>query len=301
MEFKQVECFIAVARKKSFSKAADMLFMSQPAITSNVQKLEKELGVTLIDRKSKNISLTDAGKIYYRYAVEMINISAQAEYSLCEYKESMEGVLEICASTIPGQYLLPYIVKAFKEAYPRVLFSIRHKDSKEAVEEILSGRINFGFIGAKFSSETLEYIDFYDDRLVLISSPKKMFATDFVSIKSLMGEDIVLREEGSGTRLLIENALRKKKLDISIFRSQTIDDSLEAIKKMVELNVGISFVSDVAVRNEVAAGKLKKYEIEDLDFNRHFSLVYCNNRCLSPIEEKFKDFVASWKWSEMDV
>jgi DNA-binding transcriptional LysR family regulator len=287
-------------KKRVFSKAADMLFMSQPAVSSNIQKLEKELGIILIDRKSKNIALTEAGKIYYRYAVEITNICAQAEYSLSEYKENIEGMLEICASTIPEQYLLPYIVKAFKEAYPKVLFSIRHKDSREVAEEVLSGRINFGFIGAKYSSENLEYIDFYDDRLVLITSPEKNFTTEFVSIKSLMGEDIVLREEGSGTRLLIERALRKKKLDMSIFRSQTINESLEAIKKLVELNIGISFVSDVAVRDEVASGKLKKYGIEDLDLNRKFSLVYCNNRCLSPIEEKFKDFVASWKWNDID-
>lgn len=296
MEFKQVESFVAVARKKSFSKAADALFMSQPAITSNIQKLERELGIILVNRKSKNITLTEGGKIFYRYAVEIINICAQAEYSLSEYKRNIKGTMEIYASTIPEQYLLPYIVKAFKEVYPLVLFSIRHKDSKEVVEEILSGRINFGFTGAKYSSETLEYIDFYDDRLVLITSPEKRFTTDSVSIKSLIGEDIVLREEGSGTRLLIENALKEKNLDINMFRSQTINDSLEAIKKMVALGVGISFVSEVAVKSEVASGQLNKYEIEDLELNRHFSLVYCNNRCLSPLEEKFKDFVAAWKW-----
>lgn len=295
MEFKQVESFVAVARKKSFSKAADALFMSQPAITSNVQKLERELGITLINRKSKNITLTEGGKIFYRYAVEIINLCAQAEYSLGEYKENIKGMLEIYASTIPGQYLLPYIVKAFKEAYPLVLFSIRHKDSKEVVEEILSGRINFGFVGAKYSSEALEYIDFYDDRLVLITSPEKKFNTDSVSIQSLRGEDIVLREEGSGTRHLIESALKKEGLDMDMFRSQTINDSLETIKKMVALGIGISFVSEVAVRSEVASGQLNKYEIEDLDLKRQFSLVYCNNRCLSPIEEKFKDFVATWK------
>lgn len=296
MEFRQVESFAAVVRKKSFSKAADALFMSQPAITSNIQKLEKELGITLINRKSKSITLTEGGKIFYRYAVEMINICAKAEHSLSEYKKNIEGVLEICTSTIPEQYLLPYIVKAFKEAYPQVLFSIRHKDSKEVAEEILSGRINFGFIGAKYSSEDLEYIDFFDDKLVLITSPEKSITTDSVSINSLIGEDIVLREEGSGTRLLIENALREKKLDINMFRSQTINDSLEAIKKMVALNVGISFVSNIAVVHEVASGQLKQYEIEDLNLNRHFSLVYCNNRCLSPLEEKFKEFVAAWKW-----
>lgn len=301
MEFKQVESFVEVTRKKSFSKAADVLFMSQPAVTSNIQKLERELGITLINRKSKNVTLTEGGKIFYRYALEIINICAQAEHSLGEYKKNIKGVLEICASTIPEQYLLPYIIKAFKEAYPQVFFSIRHKDSKEVVEEILAGRINFGLIGAKYPAEALEYTDFYKDRLVLITSPEKKITTDYVGIESLMGEDLVLREEGSGTRFLIESALKEKKLDLKMFRSQTINDSLEAIKKMVELNIGISFISEVAVRSEVALGQLKKYEVRDLNLDRHFSLVYCNNRCLSPIEEKFKDFVVAWKWDGIDI
>lgn len=300
MEFKQVESFVAVAQKKSFSKAAEILFMSQPAVTSNVQKLESELGVTLINRKSKNFSLTEGGILFYRYAVELINICAKAEHSLCEYKKNIEGMLEIYASTIPAQHLLPHIVKAFREAYPRVAFSIHHKASREVTEEILSGRINMGFVGARYPSDSLEYIDFYDDRLVLIASPEKNFAADSVSIKNLMGEDIVLREDGSGTRLIIENALKENRLDMTFFRSQTINDSLEAIKKMVALNVGISLVSGVAVKREVASGELKQYEIRDLDLSRHFSLVYSNKRCLSPVEERFKDFVSTLKWDDIE-
>ena len=131
--------------------------------------------------------------------------------------------------------------------------------------------------------------------MVLIASPQKKFDSDSVSIKSLVGENILLREEGSGTRLLLENALKEKELDMSMFKSQIINDSLEAIKKMVELDVGISLVSDIAVKREVESGQLKQYEISDLELKRSFSLVYSNNRCLSPIEEKFKDFVSNWK------
>ncbi len=287
MEFNQVKIFVEVARNKSFSKAAEILFVSQPAVTSNIQKLESELGVTLIDRKTKNISLTEGGKLFYRYAVELLNIYAVAELSLSEYKKNIEGTLEICASTIPGQYLLPGIIKGFLEAYPSVQFTIRHKDSGEVFDEILSGRINFGFVGAKHPSEALEYIDIYDDKMVLITSPQKDFAKDSVSIKSLAGETILLREEGSGTRLLLENALKKQKMDVTVFKPQIINDSLEAIKRMVALDIGISIMSEIAVKNEVASGQLIKYEIRDLELKRSFSLVYCNNRCLSPLEEKF--------------
>ena len=301
MEFKQVECFVAVARKCSFSKAADVLFLSQPAITSNIQKLEKELGIILFDRRNRNTTLTKGGEEFFPHALEILNARDKAKMALDPDNKKIEGVLEICASTIPEQYLLPHIIKAFKEAYPQVLFSIRHKDSKEVAEEILVGKTNFGFIGAKYPNEGIKYIDFFEDRLVLITSPEKSFNTDSISIKSLIGEEIVLREEGSGTRLLIERALKEKKLDINIFKSRTINYSLEALKKMVALNIGISFASDISVKCEVASGRLKQYEIEDLNLNRHFSLVYCNNRYLSPVEEKFKDYVAAWKWNNIDI
>jgi DNA-binding transcriptional LysR family regulator len=301
MEFNQVKIFVAVAQKKSFSKAADMLFISQPAVTSNVKKLEDELGVTLFNRKSKNISLTEGGQLFYRYAVELMNLYAKAEFSLSGYKKNIEGTLEIYASTIPNQYLLPYIVKAFKEEYPLIGFTIRHKASGEVLEEILSGSINFGFVGAKCYSDVLEYIDFYDDRLVLITSPEKEFSIDPIKISSLVGEDILLREEGSGTRLLFEKALKENKLDVSMFGSQTLNDSLEAIKNMVALGVGISMVPYISVKQEVASGQLRKYEIGDLDLKRSFSLVYCKNRCLSPIEEKFKNFISNLKWDEIDI
>ena len=299
MEFKQIESFVAVAQKKSFSNAANTLFMSQPAVSSNIQKLERELGIKLIDRKTKNITLTEGGNIFYRYAVEIINLCAQAEHSLSEYNNNIKGVIEIYASTMPEQYLLPYIVKAFNDVYPLVLFSIRHKDSKEVVDEILSGKINFGFVGAKYNSEALQYIDFYDDTLVLITSPQNNYTSDSLTINNLLGEKILIREEGSGTRHLFEKALKKKRLDLSMFQSQIICDSLEAIKKMVALNLGISFVSDIAVKSEVTSGCLNKYEIKDLDLNRHFSLVFSNNRYFSPVEEKFKDFVRAWSWDQI--
>lgn len=300
MEFKQLECFVTVARKKSFSKAADILFLSQPAITSNIQKLEKELDTILFDR-NKNISLTKGGLEFLTYAVEMLNIRDKSKLAISQFNNNIEGVLEICASTIPAQYLLPHIIKAFKEIYPKVLFYINHKDSKEVAEDILSGVTNFGFIGGKYFYEGIEYIDFYEDKLVLITCPDKKFDTSNLTSKDLIGEEIVLREEGSGTRLLIENALKANKLNLSIFRSQTINYSLEAIKKMVTLNIGISFSSEISVKNEVASGSLNQYDVEDLNLKRNFSLVYCNNRYLSPVEEKFMEFVTKWNWENIDI
>jgi len=300
MEFKQLECFVAVAKKKSFSRAADVLFLSQPAVTSNIQKIESELGTILFDR-NRNISLTKEGLEFLPYAIEMLNIRDKSKIAISQYKNNVEGVLEICASTIPEQYLLPHIIKAFKTIYPQVFFYIQHKDSQEVIEEILSGITNFGFIGAKYSYEGIDYIDIYKDRLVLITSSEKKFNHNPLTTKDLIGKEIVLREEGSGTRLLIENALKEKGLGLNIFKTQTISYSLGAIKKMVALNIGISFSSEISVKNEVNSGYLNQYKVEDLNLNRNFSFAYCNNRCLSPLEEKFKEFVTSWKWDNIDI
>lgn len=231
----------------------------------------------------------------------MLNIRDRSIMAINKYSNNIEGVLEICASTIPEQYLLPHIIRSFKEIYPKVVFYIYHKDSREVVEEILIGKTNFGFIGAKYPYEGIEYIDFFEDKLVLISSSEKKFNKDPIGIKDLIDEEIVLREEGSGTRQIIENALKEKELDLNIFKSRTISNSMEAIKKMVALDIGISFTSYISVKSELAVGQLKQYEVKDLNLSRNFSLVYCNNRSLSPLEEKFKEFVIDWKWDNIDI
>lgn len=296
MEFNHVKIFIAVAQEKSFSKAAELLFISQPAVTSNIKKLENELGILLFHRNNKNISLTEGGALFYPYAAELINLYEKAEYSLTGYKKNMEGNLELYASTIPEQYLLPHVVKAFKEKFPLVSITIRHQASEQVLEKVLSGLINIGFVGAKNPSDAFEYIDFYDDRLVLIVPPNKKLPKNPIHITDLVGEDIILREEGSGTKLLFENALKKHKLNMTMFGTQIVSESLEAIKKMVALGVGISLVPYIAIKDEIASGQLNSCEIDDLNLERSYSLAYCKNRYLSPIEEKFKDFVANWKW-----
>lgn len=300
MEFKQLECFVAVARKKSFSSAGDVLLLSQPAVTSNIQNLEKEFDVLLFDR-NKEVTLTKAGKKFYPYALEMLNIRDKSMMAIDQHKNNIEGVLEICTSTIPEQHLLPHIIKAFKKIYPKVKFSLRHKDSQEVVEEILSGISNFGFVGAKYFHKGIKYIDFFEDRLVVIASAKKTFTSEVIGIEDLLGEEILLREEGSGTRKLIENALKEKGLDLDLFSSQIISHSLEAIKNMVALNIGISFASEVSVKDQVASGRIKQYEVKDLNLNRHFSLAYSEARYLFPVEEKFKEFVSEWRWDRADL
>ncbi len=296
MVFNWVKIFVAVAQAKSFSKAAELLFISQPTVTSNIKKLEDELGIVLFHRSNKNVTLTEGGAIFYPYAAELINVYENAEHSLTGYKKSVEGRLEVYASTIPEQYLLPFAVKAFKERFPLVDITIRHYASERVLEKVLGGFINIGFVGAKRPCDSLEYIDFYYDRLVLITPSDKVLPKNPIHITELVGEDIILREEGSGTKSLFENALRKNKLNMTMFGSQITVESLAAIKKMVALGLGISFVPYIAIQDEIKSGQLKMYEIDDLNLERNYSLVCTKNRHLSPVEKKFKDFISSRQW-----
>lgn len=302
MEFNQIETFLSVVKHKSFSKAAKELFLTQPTVSNNIQNLEKELDTTLLDRKSKTITLTDSGKSFYKYAVELINTRDKAKYDLIRKSSKIEGEIEISASSIPEQYILPYIIKEFSTKYPKVCFNVIHKNSKDVVEDILKGKNNFGIVGAKYPSEVLEYIDFYQDELVLAVANKESYpwpTKEEIECKVLLNQKLILRKEGSGTRFLIDESLSGKGIDSNNLNIVSLIDSNEMIKKMIELNLGISLISKIAVKNEIDLGLIKTYKIKDLELKRNFYFVYHKNRTLSPVVEAFKEFLTDWQGIEI--
>ncbi|MGB4608481.1 MAG: selenium metabolism-associated LysR family transcriptional regulator [Sedimentibacter sp.] len=299
MEFNQLESFIKVVKFKSFSLAAKELYTTQPTVSNNIKNLEKELNTTLLDRNSKTISLTDSGKLFYKYAVELVNIRDKAKFAIADHDCKVEGVIEICASSIPEEYILPYVIKDFSKKYPKVLFSVTHKDSRKVIDSILEGKLNYGIVGAKYYSEVLEYIDFYEDEIVLClpeGERNPWSDKDLLDIKTLFSEKFIFRKPGSGTRRLIEERLSEKGIDLDDLNIISYIDSNEMIKKMVELGLGISFISKIAVKNECDLKLIKTLRIKDLDLRRNFYFVYNKNRTLPPLVEAFKDFLISWKY-----
>ncbi len=144
------------------------MYVTQPTITNNIQNLEKELGTKLINRKNKNMSLTESGEILYKYATDMMNIRDRALYDISKHKGSVEGNLEICASSIPEQYILPHIIKQFTATFPKITFTIKHRDSEQVIDDIMNGYVNCGIVGAKYDCNSLEYIDFVKIGLCLL-------------------------------------------------------------------------------------------------------------------------------------
>ncbi|MTI66887.1 MAG: LysR family transcriptional regulator [Firmicutes bacterium] len=297
MDFRQLETFIEVVNMKSFSKAANKLFLTQPTITSHIQNLEKELGTVLINRSSKKITPTGAGNLLYNYAVNIVNMRDTAEFKLHAYKGKIQGHLEISSSSIPKQYVLPYIIKGFIKKHPDVSVTISHNDSKKVIESILEGYNDFGIVGAKYPSKSLKYIELIEDKLMIITPNNDKYPWENYSeldLDFLLNEKIILREKGSGTRLLLENSLKEQNLDFdSLNISACIEDN-ETIKRFVELDLGVSVISKMAVTDQIEKGHIKGFYAKNLNLKRKFYFVYHNSRHLCPLAYTFRDYVISY-------
>ncbi len=297
MDFRQLETFIEVANLKSFSRAAEKLYITQPTVTNHIQNLEKELGTILINRSGKNISLTEAGKLLYKYAVNIINCCEMAKFDLASYKGRIQGHINIYSSSVPRKYILPNIITKFFNKYPDVTFSILDEDSKKVVNSIINGDTDFGIVGAKYPHNNLDYIELMKDKLLIITPNNSKFNKPNYSILTLdeiRDQNLLLREEGSGTRNLLEDKLYNVGTSIDDFNIVAYIEDTETIKELVHLGTGISFISEKAVIDDIKLNKYKVYYLKDIDLSRKFYFVYHNKRQLSPLNETFKNFVLDY-------
>ena len=290
MDFKQIEAYVNVVRYKSFSKAADASFFTQPTISTHIQNLEKELGVKLLDRKSRSVEMTIQGEKFYKYAIEMINARAQAVDAIKSSYDSIEGVLEIQSSSIPGVTFLPQLLSEFRRAHESVQFYVSVSDTQTVVDNILDRRGEIGFVGDLVKHTSIRSTLVNQDKSVLISPlsyklPKK------ISIKDAFNHPFIWRETGSATRKNFEIAASERGLDHSEMKFAALIDDLNGIIRGVESGLGVSIISEsVADKLE---GRVGISEISDFDEERSFYMIYLKNSSLSPAAEAFVKFVDS--------
>ncbi len=293
MDIKQLETFIAIAKYESFSKAAESLFLTQPTVSNHIANLEKELDTSLVNRSNRKIALTPSGKILYDYAKSMINLKKDATLELSKFQGKMIGHIEIASSTIPEQYLLPDILYGFHQTYKEITYNLIHFDSKEVVEGILKGDIDFGFVGAKSFHKQLEYLQLVEDEIVLVTPNTQPFASwpEEVSLSEALKHSYIFREEGSGSRKLVEEALEKQDLGINALKTVAYIENTESIKQCIRRGLGLSFLSKYAIADEIRYGLLKSFRIKEVSLFRHFYFVYHKNRTASPLDREFQEFI----------
>jgi DNA-binding transcriptional LysR family regulator len=267
----RLKVFRVVAEHLSFRKAAEQLFLTQPAVTFQIKALEDDLGVRLFDRGANHVSLTKEGSLLLRYANTIARLVSKAEQELEGNRSEISGELSLGVSTTIAQYVLPRLIGAFSDEYPRVELSVRSGNTEEVVQSLLGGKVSMGLIEGPARHREVRTEPFMEDELVLIAS--KSFEFDRLKRDQFLRANLLIREQGSGSRRAVETALEKGRFKLKAFRKVMNLDSTEAIKSAVEAGLGMGFVSRWAISKELELELLKVVEVENVRVARLFSIV----------------------------
>jgi len=267
----RLKVFRAVAQHLNFRKAAEQLFLTQPAVTLQIKALESDLGLRLFDRTGGKIALTQQGSVLLNYANRLASLASDAEQALCCNEDSISGDLALGASTTIAQYVLPRLLGAFQNEYPKIQFSLRSGNTSEVVRCLLDGRVALGLIEGPARERGVHTEPFMEDELVLIT-PVNLDSGP-LSPSQLVSTNLLMREQGSGSRHVVELALEKANFKLKAFKKVMELDSTEAIKSAVEAGLGVGFVSRWAISKELELGTLKVGEVKGVRATRHFTLI----------------------------
>jgi len=299
MDDHRLRIFCTVAETKSFSKASEIIHLTQPAVSLQIQALEEIYETKLFDRSSSTVTLTPAGEILYKYAKQILSLYAQAEKEIATLTGLIKGSVRLGASTTIANYLLPSVISDFKKRNNRVRFHLLIGNTKRIVDHLNNGIISFGLVEGDVSRFKIKAEKVLKDELVVIVSPEHPFSNrKNISVSELVKEPFILREEGSGTRQIIENYLLKYGISVSDLNVTAVLGGTEAIKEAVEDGTGISIVSKWAVRREVSRGTLKMLPLKEERLLRDFSLIY-RNTTFSSAESEFLEYLKRYEYERL--
>lgn len=267
----RLKVFRAAAEHLNFHKAAEQLFLTQPAVTLQIKALESDLGVRLFDRAGGKVSLTRQGSILLEYANKLAAVVSEAERELSCKDSKVSGELSLGVSTTIAQYVLARLLTAFIAEYPKVDFTLHSGNTSEMVRLLLDGKVSVGLIEGPARDRGVRSEPFMEDELVPIAAVKA--PADSLSRTEFLQSTLLIREQGSGSRQVVETALKGAGFRLSAFKKVMTLDSTEAIKSAVEVGYGIGFASRWAISKELELGTLKVVEIKGLKVTRHFDLI----------------------------
>ena len=275
----RLRVFHAVVRRESYSRAAEDLHISQPAVSRHVLDLEEELGSKLFHRLGRRIVLTEAGRLMADYAQRIFTLAEESRRALQELHGLERGALRLGASTTPGCYLLPRVLAAFRARYPRLEVSLDIMASQDVVGRVVRQDLDLGFVGATFAAD-LHVQPYVEDELVLVVRPRHPLASlRSVPPEALARETFILRDTSSGTRRVAESELKARGITMQhVFELR----SVEAIKQAVAAGLGISFISRYAVTLEVRHKVLALAADRQLRFRRPLVMISRKEARLSP-------------------
>lgn len=292
---KQLQSFAAVVEYRSFTKAAEKLYLSQPTISTHIRLLEEELHSCLIIRGKRTVEVTPRGQELYECARDILSLR---DSLLRRWTEEKNPIIQLGASTIPSAYILPEILPEYGRLHPEVYFTIHQSDSQGVADGILNGSFDLGLAGMEVAHEQLTCVPFYQDRMVLITPVTPHFLAlkelPEVPLDSLLREPIILREQGSGSRKSAERFLdsmgvREEELNVTA----RINDQ-ESIKNLVAGGLGVSILSERAARNFAEEKRVLLFQLPERTSKRYLYLLFRKNFVLKSYIQAFCDHIRKY-------
>lgn len=290
----RIKVFYLVAVHQSFTKAAEELLISQPAVTKNIKELETQLGIRLFTRDSGKVILSEAGKIVLNYAENILKADRKLQFDLSQYKEKYEGQLNLGASTTIGQYLLPSVLAQFHLKYPEIQLSLINDNTRNIEKALVDNRIELGVVEGSYRNSKLKYVPLLEDEIVaIVHTSQPLASKDEITIEELKSVPLVLREVGSGSLDIICEALKKADVKLQDLNIIMHLGSTESIKSFLSASDAMGLVSISAVSRELARGEFKIVDIKDFEILRTFYFVYPHGG-ISGFADIFMQYIAHY-------
>ncbi len=293
------EVFLEVAKQKSFSKASQLLFISQPAISKHIRNLEEQYATRLFERKGVSIELTEAGRFLYEKLTEVKAIQDQTEFELSAIKDLLQvkGTLKLGASTTVALYILPKVLSAFQSRYPQIVINLLNRNTEIVLQALLNGEINLGIVEGRSKLTQVSHRPFITDNVVAVCSKKSAIARKKqYELHELLQLPLALREMGSGTLAALRSALEKKKIKMSSLQIKARLGGTEALKNFLVESDLLGFLPRRSVLKELEQGELTEIHFNGLHIERNFYFIERKgdnselNRTLIRIAEKMYNF-----------
>ncbi|MGH7277261.1 MAG: selenium metabolism-associated LysR family transcriptional regulator [Candidatus Rokuibacteriota bacterium] len=293
MTLRQFEAFLAVARERSFSRAGQRLHLSQPTLSEHIAELERVLETSLFVRRGREVTLTEAGRVFHEHAGRVVSAAEEARQAVADLGGLTRGSLLVGASTTPGVYVLPAIIAAFRTRHPGIELKLQIANSRTIEERVRANNLDLGVVGGHVLGAGERCLAAgLDDELVLIVPPQHPWATRRdIGVASLCDQPLLMREEGSATRYVTERALQQAGLHC---KSAMELDHTEAIKQAVMAGLGVALVSVHAVRGEVATRRLASLRVRGLPLRRHFHVIHDEDRALTGSATAFLELLGGY-------
>jgi DNA-binding transcriptional LysR family regulator len=290
MTLRQFEVFLAVAGERSFSRAAKKVHSSQPTLSEHVAELERELGKKLFFRRGREVTLTEAGRVFGEYANRVVSAVEGARQAIAELDGLNHGSLLIGASTTPGLYVMPEIIAAFRAHYPGIELKLQIANSQIIEDQVKERELDLGIVGghAVGPGEECLAAGLLDELVVVVPPGHAWAKRRDIAPAQLAGQPLLMREEGSATRRVTERALQRAGIKLQVAMEL---DHTEAIKQGVMAGLGAALVSTYAVRGEVATRRLHLLRLRGLRIQRHFHVIHHEARSVSASARAFMELL----------